>query len=101
MAPQIFMQRYKKHFVEQCWKFPVFARWTVVARSPGHTEVDGATDVLQQAGQLCGLQTGEGRLVLGDPLVQVGKLALDGLLCRPLTRLELGVFRIPGGGQLL
>lgn len=61
------------------------------------TQVYGAADVLQQAGQLRGLQVGERRLVLGDPLVQVGQFALDGLLHSPLPRLQLGVLRVSGG----
>lgn len=63
------------------------------------TQVYGAADVLQQAGQLRGLQVGERRLVLGDPLVQVGQFALDGLLHSPLPRLQLGVLRVSGGRQ--
>lgn len=59
------------------------------------TEVYGAADVLQQAGQLGGLQVGKGCLVLGYPLVQVSQFALDGLLYSPLPRLQLGVFRVP------
>ena len=61
----------------------------------GLTKIYGAADVLQQAGQLGGLQVGERCLVLGDPLVQVSQLALNGLLHSPLPRLQLGVFRVP------
>ena len=58
------------------------------------TKVYGTTDVLQQTSQLSGLQVGECCLVLGDPLVQVSKFALNGLLRCPLPWLQLGVFRI-------
>lgn len=50
----------------------------------GLTKIYGAAYVLQQACKLCGFQVGEGCLVLGDPLVQVGQLALNGLLHSPL-----------------
>lgn len=58
------------------------------------TEVDGAADLLQQAGELRGLQTPKCRLVLRDPLVQIRQLALDGILYGPLPRLQLRVLRI-------
>lgn len=59
------------------------------------TKIYGAADVLQETGQLCGLQVGERCLVLGDPLVQVSQLALNGLLHSPLPRLQLVVIRVP------
>lgn len=59
------------------------------------TQIYGAADILQQAGQLGGLQVRECCLVLGDPLVEVSQLALNGLLHCPLSRLQLGVFRVP------
>lgn len=58
------------------------------------TEVYGAADLLQQAGELRGLQTAKRCLVLRDPLVQVRQLALDGILYGPLPRLQLRVLRI-------
>lgn len=90
----IFKQNIPKQHPEMCWNTQYSETWGdyFIQRL---TKIDRTADVLQQAGELCGLQTGECCLVLGDPLVQFSQFALNGLLHGPLSWLQLGVFRVP------